>query len=325
MNISEITKKYRNKDQCYKYLESIRWHGRPSCPYCNENKRITKRQKSYRHHCQKCNKDFSVLVGTIFENTRLPLPKWFLLIGLILNAKSGISAKELQRNVGIGYPTAWFCAMRVRCAMIDTDNELQNLIEMDESYVGGKPRKKNKKVAANIPILSTVETKNKRGRGTNKTPVVGIVERNGKIVLKVVEKLTSRNLVKMLKNNVNTENSLVMTDEYRPYRKFEDIVEHLSIDHSKGEFKRGIVHLNTIEGFWTIVKNSIRGSYKSLSKKYLPFYLVQAQYIYNHRNYRGDLFRKFIKQAVSVDKCMICYQPKGDVKKIVYKPKKKRS
>jgi len=242
---------------------------------------------------------------------------------LMMNTKTGISAKEIQRNVGVTYKTAWYSAMRVRCAMIDYDNiELHGIVEMDEAYIGGKPRHRYS-TKDNKPTLSKVTTK--RGRGTKKTPIVGIVERGDKVVLKVIEKLTSRNLLAMLKRFVNTKDTLVVTDEFRSYRSFDDIVQHYTIYHKKKQYVKGLMHTNTIEGFWSIVKNSIKGNYIAISKKYLPLYLVQSQYIYNHRHYKGNLFEKFLKQALKVDKTdyMEHYKPvKKNVKKLIYKPKK---
>lgn len=315
MNLTTLSRKYNTKAKCIAYLEKLRWGKKPICPFCNEHEHITKRKGSIRYHCNKCNKDFSVLVDTIFEDTRLPLPKWFQLIALILNAKKGIPAKQLMRDIEIGYSTAWFAAMRVRCAMIDNCNSLQHIVEMDETFVGGKPRKKYPKNDA-LPTISKVY--NKRGRGTKKVPVVGIVERDGKIVLKVIEKLTSKNLLSMLKESVKVDKSIVITDEFRSYNKFDEVVEHLTINHSKGVYAKGSVHLNTVEGFFSILKNSIRGQYIAISKKYLPFYLVQAQYIYNNREYDGNLFEDYLKSAVRHEKCLINYKPKKEAKKIVY-------
>ncbi len=264
-----------------------------------------------------------MLTDTIFEYSGLALSKWFVVIGLMLNTKTGISAKEIQRNVGITYKTAWYSAMRVRCAMIDHCNiELENVVEMDEAYIGGKPRKKYSK-NPNDPNLSKVTSK--RGRGTKKTPVVGIVERGDKIVLKVVEKLTSRNLMSMLREYVNLDKSIVVTDEFKSYKSFDDIIQHYTIHHSKKQWVKGMMHTNTIEGFWGIVKNSIKGNSVAVSKKYLPFYLVQAQYIYNHRKYKGNLFEKFLKQALKTDKSdfMEHYKPVKEAKKIVYNKCKK--
>jgi len=313
MNLIKISKKYDTQAKCLAYLEKLRWGKTVTCTKCGSGNTVRIQSQAGRHHCNNCKTTFSVLVDTVFENTRLELPKWFLIIGLMLNAKKGISAKQIMRDAGVTYKTAWYTAMRVRCGMINNCITLQNIVEMDEAYVGGKPRKK---LPLNKPSISTVT--NKRGRGTRKTPIVGIVERDGDIVLKVIEKLTSRNLIAMLKENVKTDNALLITDEYRAYNKMDDEIEHLVINHQK-EYSRGIVHTNNIEGFWSIVKNSIRGQYIALSKKYLPFYLVQAQYIFNLRNDEGDLFQQYLVNAVNHENQMEYYKPTKDVKKIVYR------
>jgi transposase-like protein len=160
---------------------------------------------------------------------------------------------------------------------------------------------------------------NKRGRGTKKTPIVGIVERKGEIVLKVIEKLTSRNLLAMLKENVKLDESIVVTDEFKSYKSFDEVVQHYTIQHSKKEYVRGAMHLNTVEGFWAIVKNSIKGSYRAISKRYLPLYLVQSAYNFNFRNYKGNLFEEFMKQALTTDKPMENYTTIKTVKETVYK------
>lgn len=312
MNLLTITKKYNTQAKCLSYLEKLRWGDTVTCTFCGSDNTVAIKAQQGRHHCNNCKTTFSVLSDTIFEDTRLPLPKWFIIIGMMLNAKLGLSAKEIMRNAGVTYKTAWYTAMRVRCGMINPCITLQNIIEMDEAYVGGKPRKK---VPANYPNLTKVT--NKRGRGTSKTPIVGIIERNGDVVLKVVEKLTSRNLMAMLKDYVKTDNALLMTDEFRAYAKMDTEVEHLVINHKK-EFARGIVHVNNIEGFWNIVKLSIKGQYIALSKKYLPFYLVQAQYIFNLRNNKGNVFEMFLKDAVSHENPMENYKPIRKVKDIVY-------
>jgi transposase-like protein len=247
MNITEVNRKYNTKLKCLSYLEKLRWGKTVRCTKCNTDNVVAIEKQPGRFHCNPCNNTFSVISDTIFEESKLPLSKWFILITLMLNAKKGISAKELERNVGVTYKTAWYCAMRVRCSMIDFDNiELGNVVEMDESYIGGKPRIKYTG-KDNEPNLSQITIK--RGRGTNKTPIVGIVERKGKIVLKVIEKLTSRNLLSMLKEYVNTENSIVVTDEFKSYNNFDEVIQHYTVNHSKKEFVKGMMHTNTIEGF----------------------------------------------------------------------------
>jgi transposase-like protein len=321
MNLNTLNKKFDTEEKCRAYLEQLRWNGQVTCLNCGSEK-VRYEETNHRYHCNNCSDKFSIINGTIFESTRYPLVDWFKVITLMLNTKTGISARDIMRNMDCSYKTAWYIAMRVRCAMIDTCIELQNIVEMDESYVGGKPRKKGVMEDANRDVATVT---NKRGRGTNKTPIVGIVERNGEVVLQVATRLTSNFLLGMLKDNVKLENAIVMTDEFKGYAKFDEVVEHLTIDHSKKQFSKGIVHTNTMEGFWAIVKNSIRGNYIALSKKYLPFYLVQAQYIFNRRNAKNDVFEEFLTQAVKVDKShfMNLYKPVKEVRSLVYKPKNK--
>ena len=321
MDFKTLNTKFNTEQKCVEYLAQLRFGITTQCVVCQSDK-VRFDATENRYVCNNCKKKFSLASGTMFEHTRYPIKDWFQVICLILNAKQGISAMNIMRNMNCSYKTAWYLAMRVRCAMIEQDISLQNIVEMDEAYVGGKPRKSDKDLENNKPNISSVT--NKRGRGTNKTPIVGIVERNGEIVLQVTNRLTSKFLLDMLKSHVNIDNSIVMTDEYRGYKKFDDVVEHLTINHSKKQFSKGIVHTKTIEGFWSIIKNSVRGQYVAISKKYLPFYLVQAQYIYNRSNATHDTFEEFLKHVMQIDKSdfLNYYKPVKDVPKLVYKNKK---
>src|ERR1700751_2603291 len=134
MDLLKIIKLYKTQGACINYLETMKWDKKPCCSYCKSHS-VTKRKKSFRYLCNNCNKSFSVLVGTIFENTKLPLPKWFLAIALILNAKKGISSRQLSRDLGVNKNTAWYIQMRIRAAMQEDDKELLNgIIEIDETY-----------------------------------------------------------------------------------------------------------------------------------------------------------------------------------------------
>ena len=311
----------------------MRWGKKPVCPHCGGTQ-VTKRTRKFFFRCRNkaCKKDFTVLFGTIFEASKLELPKWFTLIGMMLNARKGMSAMQIQRNLGCTYKTAWYSAMRVRCAMIDEISMLEGIVEMDEAYIGGKPRHRNS--PDNKATLSRLETK--RGRGTKKVAVVGIVEREGKkrVVTEVAGRLTTKNMLELLRKYVNTEKSIMMTDDARFYARFENEIQHLIINHSKKKYVEGIIHTNTIEGFWSIVKNGIRGEFHVLSRKYLPFYLAEFSYKYNRRNTKETAFEETIENAVADDKCLVDYKPKCDVpeienskkagKKICEKPKPKR-
>jgi transposase-like protein len=314
MNLTQLHNKFGTHEKCLAYLVKLRWGKKPVCYHCGSD-HVTKPKEGIRFHCNKCNKNFSVLMGTIFEETRLELNKWFELIFLMINAKMGVSAAEISRNVGIKYHTAWYACHRVRCAMIDNEIRLEGLVEFDETYIGGKPRKSNKTQPDNVANLSQVTTK--RGRGTKKVPVVGAVEKKGQVYLKIIEKLTGRNLLTMLKKIVKTNESIVITDDFKSYKQFDNTVEHITIKHDEG-YGHGIKTVNTIEGFWSIIKNGIKGSYRSLSKKYLPFYLAEFSYKFNKRHLQNGAFEAIIINAINDEKCFLNYKPKANPRKIVY-------
>lgn len=315
-NIIQITKDFNTQAKCLSYLQTLRWGKTVKCPYCNSKEvRLTSKPKA-RYVCQNCKEQFSVFSETIFEGTLLPLPKWFAAIALVLNAKSGMAAKEVERNIGMTYKTAYYLCMRIRIGMLMKKSKLVGIIEMDESYFGGRARK-NGKIQDNTPSLSTNTLK--RGRGTNKVSVTAMVQRKGNVTTKVMEKLTKRNLLAMLKSHATKENSILITDGFRSYTELEQYIDRLVINHSK-EYSKGIVHINTVEGFWSYVKNGIKGSYKAISKKYLPFYLVEYEWKYNHKVYRGNEFEAFLKNALKQDKELLYWKAKSlkQVKEVAY-------
>jgi transposase-like protein len=333
MNLSSLSEQFSTKEACMAHLEKLRWNGQLRCPKCNSHSLPTKRKKSHFYHCNNCNKDFSVLVGTIFEGSRLPLPKWFQIIFIMANAKKGIAAAEVGRAVGVTYKTAWYAAMRLRCAMIDESIDLSGILEMDEAYVGGKPGKLYISEADNDAILSKVEeerTKNKRGRGTKKVPIAGIAEKGsgGQVKTRVMKNLTRRNLYAMLKRYVsNPKETKVVTDGFSSYKKLGELVEeHISFVHDKknpnGE---GLKNTNRLDGFFSIIKNGIKGNYQAISKKYLPFYMVDFEYKYNSRGAGKGAFNRLLTRCVKMDKCLTKYQPTKPVEKIVYKRKPKKA
>ena len=343
MNLSYIIQKYNTHAKCVKHLEKVRWHGTPVCPFCDKTN-VTPRhlvKKSARgrkrknpsplrktplYHCNNCNKDFTVLRGTIFDGSKMPLPKWYMLIALMVNAKKGISALQISRDLNITYKSAWYSAMRVRCAMLDQGEMLKGVIEADSMYVGGKPRHRNKEGDESAAILSTVTTK--RGKGTKKVPVVGFVEREGakRIVLKMFNNNpTSKELIEMLKKHVKEDETILMTDEAPEFKPVgRKVQKHESVNHREKEYVRGAVHTNTIEGFWSMFKNGLRGQYHVLSKKYLPFYLAEFAFKYNMRNNQDLTFMETIERAVNDEKCTVKYKPKRNPRILAYGRRKKK-
>ena len=287
MNIIQIYKKFPTQKSCIEHIEKKRWQDKAICPYCKSN-RTTKMKNEARHHCNNCNTSFSATVGTIFHHTHLDLQKWFLAISLILNAKKGISSRQLARDIEVNKNTAWRIQMQVRKAMVEYGELLKGIVEMDETYIGGKPRKSD-------------EIQHKRGRGTRKAAVVGMVERNGKVKAQHQDKdkLKFQDLQKIVKENIDTLQTPLMTDDYRGYTPISKIIEHKIINHSQKQYTDGDIHTNTIEGFWSLLKRGIVGQYHKVSIKYLNKYIDEFCFKYNHRN-NDDIFDLVINNAVGV-------------------------
>lgn len=311
MNLKQIQKKYGTQEKCLSFLRKMRYGKRLKCPYCDSKRVIEAKNDAGRYHCYNCNRSFSMLIGTIFEDTKLPLPDWFLIAGLMLNAKTGISASEISRDLGIPLKTAWLTSMKIRCAMIDKKTLLHGVLEADESYFTSSHYIPNS-TPINKPVLSKVVQK--RGRGTKKTPVFGVLEKGGKVKTKIIEKLTAKNLMSMLRHYVELGDSVLITDSFSSYNRMEEIIEHIKVKHK--EKVKGTANINQIEGFWGYVKNGIRGSFKSISKQYLPFYLTEFEYKYNRRNQKIGVLEAFIKDCVTSENSMVNYKPIKSPKKI---------
>lgn len=283
MDIVKIYKTFPTQDDCIAYLEKIHWNSKPQCPYC-KSFNATPMPKEHRYHCNNCNTSYSVTVGTIFHKTKLDLQKWFLGISLMLNAKKGISARQLARDLDVNKNTAWYMGMRIRRAMVEQRELMNGFVEMDETYVGGKPRKGGEP--------------SKRGRGTKKTPVVGMVERGGDVYAKVQKKLDSKSLSRLVRENIDINQSTVITDEFTGYVRLKNFTKHEVINHQIC-YVNGYIHTNTIEGFWSLLKRGIIGQYHKVSIRYLNQYINEFCYRYNNRD-NDNLFGLTIARAMGV-------------------------
>jgi len=228
---------------------------------------------------------FNVLSGTIFQKTKIPLQKWFLAIALVLNAKKSLSSGQLARDLDMNQKSAWYLAIRLRRAMAGKENELlQGIVEADECYVGGKPRKGNRRGG---------DKPHKRGRGTRKMPVIGAVARGGKVVAKPTSKVSGATLSAFIRRNVDLPASLLITDELAGYRAISDKMRHAVIKHAE-RYVDGMVHTNTMEGFWALVKRALYGQHHHYSREHAHLYIAEACYKYNIRkdtNPFGDFIR----------------------------------
>lgn len=322
MNIVEISERFPTELDCVEYFESLRWNGSVKCPYCNSSNLLSRTQ-DFRRKCRDCNKSASVTVNTVLHDTRLPLKKWLYAVSLITDAKKGISALQLQRNLNVSYPTAFSMYHKIRAVMSDQNKSMETfdgIVEMDEKYIGGKPRRqgdysftpeKQEKFDQEIKTLneegfdfkpqgknrSRIFQKAKRGRGTKNIPIVGIVERNGNVVAEVMEHVTYENLRNMVTKYVDTEDSVLITDSFRAYNSMKKIIKHVKIDHQKLYSYRG-VNSNSIESFWAIIERGIIGQYHSVSAKKLPNYVSEFVYKYNNRKDNEAMFVNLLQKMM---------------------------
>jgi transposase-like protein len=234
------------------------------------------------YDCNDCRYRFSVTSGTIFDNTKLPLWKWFAGIYLMVEGKKGVSANQVKRTLGVTYKTAWFLCHRVREAMRDIESaKLSGIIEIDETWVGGKQRGVGK------------------GMSTNKTAVVGAVERDGKIRLQVVHARDKRTLQGWIRKNVADETEAIYTDDWPSYNGIGDEdTRHEIVNHSRKEWVRGLVHTNSVENIWSLLKRSIVGAFHKVSVKHLERYLDELEFRFNNRH-NQHAFRDIMKRLLS--------------------------
>ena len=297
MNLIEVMERFPDQESCIEHLEQIRWKGKPICPHCECKDVVRKNEDGIgrvgRYHCHNCHASFKVTCGTVFHGTKIPLQKWFLAISLIVNAKKGISSYQLQRDLNLNQKTAWYILTRIRAEMANKTNPivLQGIIEADETYIGGKPRKENKKEDREPA---------KRGRGTSKTAVIGAVERGGQVVAEVAKGLTGRDIFEFIRRVVNVKESELMTDEYHAYNALSNQLKHHVVNHQE-QYVDGDKHTNTIEGFWSLLKRAWYGSHHHYTTGFTPLYVAERCYVYNNRHLEdeGGIFWKFIGEVFS--------------------------
>lgn len=271
-NLKELMLQLADEKVCREYMEHMRWNGSPFCPHCNSTKPYKfKDGKGYRCSNKVCKKDFSVTVGTIFENSKVKLSTWLAAIYLLTGHKKGISSHQLARDLGVTQKTAWFINHRVRLIMGDPNPEpLENIVEIDETYVGGKFANMNRK------RRKQWQQKNI----DNKTAVMGLLERDGKARLTVIGEKTFKDVVR---ENVNN-NALVVTDTHLAYVGLNhEFAGHLSVNHSRSQYRDGLAYTNSVEGFFSVFKRTIFGTYHQVSPKPLHRYCAETSYRFNFR------------------------------------------
>jgi transposase-like protein len=288
LSILEIAARFPDSLTAAEYLESVRWPNGPVCPHCGESERKPYALKSKTRRlwkCPACRKQYTVTIGTIFESSHIPLHKWLWAFYLLCASKKGMSALQLQRMLKLGsYRTAWFMCHRIRYAMEQPpfQTKLTGTVEVDETYVGGKVRRSNKRQYR--PLDPRLPNKRQQtGRGADKTPVVALVERGGHVRSFRMATVTSDNLKGAIRNHVARE-AHIRTDSFPSYKGLAaEFASHEVVNHSD-EYVRGDAHTNTAENFFSILKRGINGVYHHVSPAHLPRYLAEFDFRYNARH-----------------------------------------
>ncbi len=264
--IKEFNEQFPDDDTCLEFVFQARYPQGVNCPKCQRVTKHYHRAGAKFYDCGFCGSTVSPMAGTIFHKSPTPLRSWFYAVFLMSSTRCGISAKQLERELGVTYKTAWRMFKQIRSLMDEKTKPMNGHIEVDETYIGGK------------------HSGGSTGRGAEgKTPVVGLAHRNeGHVLTSVVPDVKARTIIPIIWNHVprTTENT-IHTDEFATYNYVKKLgYSHGVVQHGKGEYAVGINHVNTVEGFWSLVKRGINGVYHAVSPKYLQSYLNEYQYRY---------------------------------------------
>ena len=293
LTIAQFEKQFPHEDACKDYLAANRWPEGVHCPRCGNQNVKAHGTRTFHWLCNGCsaagtNYRFSVLVDTIFENTNKSLRDWFRVMHMMLTSKKGISALQIYRVMGFGsYNTAHLMCSKIRVALGNVEfKQLIGYVEVDETFVGGKAKNKHKGPGGRGDMGGT--------GGAGKAIVVGAVQRKGNVVARVIDNVDSITLGAFVREVVSHKVSLLSADEHRGYRSLAREYPLGVIHHSRDEYVAGAVHTNTIEGFWSIVKRGIIGTFHKVSHKYLPLYVNEFEFRYNNRM-NEDIFGTAIR------------------------------
>ena len=281
ISVPQLYRRFPDDAACRAWFEQVLWNSQPVCPHCGSVDEIRPPSDSKPNHywCKSCRDHFTVTTGTCMHSTKRPLQDWIYTIYSILTGRKGVSAMQLSKELGVQYRTAWHMLHRVREACKGGSFKLANVVEVDETYVGGKERNKHE------------TKKRKAGRGmAGKTPVIGARERGGKVVAKPLEATDGRSLIEFVESHTEP-GATVYTDDAAAYTGLPNILnqyQHESVKHSVGEYARGAVHTNGIESVWSVFKRSLTGTWHHVSKKHLGRYVNEAAFRLNEGNCEMD-------------------------------------
>ena len=284
INLVNLIERFGTDEKCRAYLTELKWPNGVECPRC-KSKSVSTIAERDQYDCNKCRYQFSVTSGSIFHDSHLPIWKWFLTVYLMIESKKGISACQIGREINASYKTAWYLCHRVRAAMREVSADLlRGIVEVDETYVGGRIRG--------------------RGRGlrrSNKACVIGAVERDGDIRLRVIKTPSRYWLHKFIRETTDPKCEAIYTDEAPAYVGVKDAdTRHETVKHGEEEWVRGDVHTNSVESVWSLLKRSVVGTYHKISIKHLDAYLDELEHRFNNRK-NQYLFRDTLLKLVNAE------------------------
>ena len=280
--ITEFFAKFPTDDACLDYLMAQRHGEAIDCPKCGKHGKFHRIRRHPAYECAWCGFEIFPMVGTIFHRSHVPLQKWFYAIYLFTTTRHGVPAKELQRQLGVSYPTAFRMSHKIRelMAKADGDSPLSGMTEVDETYVGGKPRHRTEK--------------GKWKWREEKVAVFGMIERGGDVITRVVPNAQRKTLLPIIAKHV-ARGSTVNSDEFHAYKALPGMgYTHQVVKHRAREYVRGTAHTNTLDSFWSRLKNSIRGTHVHVSRKYLPSYLGEFEFRHNLRQTPDQMFARLL-------------------------------